>query len=76
MSRALLEMIRTIIHGEKISVSFTAKALSVAAHVHTRGLPVTTTPYEVIFCQEPNLSYFRIFGFRCWYKTKRNKLKT
>lgn len=68
-----------MIHEKKSSKFFRVEALSLAAHglnrVTTRGLSVTTTPYEVMFNQKPNLSYFCVFGSLCWYKTARKQTK-
>jgi len=28
---------------------------------------IPTTPYEMMIAREPNVSYVRVFGSRCWY---------
>lgn len=38
------------------------------------GLEHTTTPYEVMFGRKPILSYFRVFGSRCWYNLPRSSV--
>jgi hypothetical protein len=68
-------MVRTMLYHKQMPKRFWAEALSVATHVRnrvtTRGLRADVTPFELLYKRKPNMSYFRVFGSKCWYNLRR-----
>ena len=63
------KMARSMLHGKNISKRFWAEAVNTACHtVNIVYLCPRTncTPYEICNERKPNLSYFRIFGSKCY----------
>lgn len=76
LHRNLMKLVRSMFHQNTLPKTFWAEALSVAAHVHNRvttcGLNCNTTPFQVLFGRHLNMSYLRVFGFRCWYTVQKS----
>ncbi|XP_056855389.1 uncharacterized protein LOC108838558, partial [Raphanus sativus] len=68
-NRTLQEMGRAMLHGNKIAKRFWAEALSTACYTINRVYVrkgTTKTPYEMWTGKTPNLSYFHVFGCKCY----------
>ena len=68
-NRTLLDMSRTMLAEHNLPGYFWAEAVSTACYVANRALLRSTlnkTPYELVKKRTPNISYFRIFGCRCY----------
>jgi transposase InsO family protein len=65
----LIKMARTMLDEYKISDRFWAEAVNMACHV-TNYLYLhkllKKTPYELFTGNKPNVSYFRVFGSKCY----------
>jgi hypothetical protein len=74
-NRTLIEMARTILDEYKTSSRFWAEVVNTACHV-TNHLYLhkllKKTPYELLTFNKPNVSYFRIFGTKCYVLQKRS----
>ncbi|KAK1609042.1 hypothetical protein QYE76_032715 [Lolium multiflorum] len=69
----LMDMARSMIAEYKSRYNFWAEAISTACHSSNRlylckGL--NKTPYEILTGNKPNISYFKVFGCKCFYKIK------
>ncbi|KAK1678572.1 hypothetical protein QYE76_039420 [Lolium multiflorum] len=67
-----MDMARSMM-AEYKSYNFWAEAISTACHSSNRlylrkGL--NKTPYEILTGNKPNISYFKVFGCKCFYKIK------
>jgi hypothetical protein len=65
----LLELTRTILHEYSISKFLWAEAVNTIFHVVNRvslRQLIKKTPYELWIGRKPNLSYFRVFGSKCF----------
>ncbi|KAK1607937.1 hypothetical protein QYE76_031610 [Lolium multiflorum] len=72
-NRTLLDMARSMMAEYKSRYNFWAEAISTACHSSNRlylrkGL--NKTPYEILTGNKPNISYFKVFGCKCFYKIK------
>ncbi|XP_010457015.1 PREDICTED: uncharacterized protein LOC104738554 [Camelina sativa] len=68
-NRTLQEMARAMIHGKQVPKKFWAEALNTACYIINRVYvrrDTTKTPYELWRGKTPNLSYFHVFGCRCY----------
>ncbi|KAL8115758.1 hypothetical protein AgCh_022311 [Apium graveolens] len=68
-NRSLQETARTLLQESKLPRSFWAEAVNTACYVLNRVLirPILDkTPYELLKKKRPNISYFRIFGSKCF----------
>ena len=68
-NRSLEELARTMLKDSNLPKYFWADAISTATHVVNRVLIrplLRKTPYELYKGRKPNLSYFRIFGCKCF----------
>lgn len=78
LSCILCDLVGSMSEHRKLTKPFWVEALSDDAHVRNRvtslGISSTTTPYELLFGQGPDLSPLRVFGCRCW-DTPRSSLK-
>jgi hypothetical protein len=68
-NRTLMDMARSMLAEFKSPYNFWAEAISTACHSSNRlylrkGL--NKTPYEILNGNKPNISYFRIFGCKCY----------
>ncbi|KAK1612392.1 hypothetical protein QYE76_036065 [Lolium multiflorum] len=76
-NRTLIEAARTMMMEYKSKYNFWAEAMSTACHATNRlyvrkGLE--KTPYEVLTGNNPNVSYFKVFGCKCYVLVKDTRL--
>jgi transposase InsO family protein len=74
--RTLIEMARTMLDEYKTSDRFWAKAVNTACHATNRFYLhklLKKTPYELLTSNKSNVSYFRVFGSKCYVLQKRSK---
>jgi transposase InsO family protein len=68
-NRTLIEMARTMLDEYKTSDRFWPKAINTACHA-TNHLYLhkllKKTSYELLIGSKPNVSYFRVFGSKCY----------
>src|SRR6185437_2298211 len=73
--KTLITLARAMLDDYGISQRFWAEAINTACHASNRVYPhrlLKKTPYELITGRKPNISYFRVFGCKCFiYKKKR-----
>ena len=72
-NRTLLDMARSMLAEFNSPQFLWAEAVSTACHSSNRlyfrkGL--NKTPYEILTGNKPNVSYFRVFGCKCFYLIK------
>jgi transposase InsO family protein len=75
-NRTLIESTRTMLDEYKTSDSFWAEAVNTTCHAINRlylHRLLKKTPYEFLTGNKPNVSYFRIFGSKCYVLIKRPK---
>jgi hypothetical protein len=75
-NRTLIEMIRTMLDEYKSSDRFWVEAVNTACHVTNRlylHKLLKKTPYELLTGNKPNVSYFRVFGSKCYAIQNRSK---
>ena len=68
-NRTLQECARTLLNGCTLPKQFWAEAVATACYVLNRVSirPFTKlTPYELFHGRKPNISYFRVFGSKCF----------
>jgi hypothetical protein len=69
-NRTVTEMTRAMLIDAKLSTFFWPLAIECANHLKNRlthaSLPSNTTPYEAFNGTKPNISYFRLFGSKCF----------
>ncbi len=79
MNRTLVNCVRSLLQTAKLEKKFWAEALSTAVYVRnrvtSRSLPRNITPYHLWMGNSPDLSYFRVFGSKCWYVIPKNKVR-
>jgi hypothetical protein len=66
-------MARTVLNEFKSPHNFWGEAIATAVHVSNCLFlcPVyNKTPYELLTRNKPNVSYFRVFGWKCFVKNK------
>ena len=68
-----MDMARSMLAEFKSPYNFWAEAISTACHYTNRlylrkGL--NKTPYEILTGNKPIISYFKVFGCKCFYKIK------
>jgi hypothetical protein len=71
-----MEMVRTMLDEYKTSNWFWAEAVNTACYATNRlylHKLLKKTPYELLTSNKPNVSYFRIFGSKCYVLQKRSK---
>ena len=65
--------------GGSLDKVFWAEALSTAVFIWncvlSRPLPNNVTPYLRWIGKTPDISYFRVFGCRCWYVIPKGKIR-
>jgi hypothetical protein len=75
-NRTIIEMARTMLDEYKTSNRFWVEAVNTVCHA-TNHLYLhkllKKTPYEILTSNKPNVSYFRIFGSKCYVVQKRSK---
>ena len=72
-NRTLMDMARSMLAEYKSPYNFWAEAISTTCHSANRlylrkGLD--KTPYEILTGNKPNISYFKVFGCKCFYLIK------
>jgi transposase InsO family protein len=75
-NRSIIEMARTMLDEFKSPHNFWREAVSTAVHIINRLFlrPLhDKTPYELLTGNKPNLSYFRVFGCKCFVKNKKER---
>ena len=74
-NKTLITLARAMLDDYSTSEKFWAEAINTACHASNRVYPhrlLKKTPYELITGKKPNISYFRVFGCKCFiYKKKR-----
>jgi len=76
-NRTLIEMARTMLDEYKTSDRFWAEAINTACHATNRlylHRLLKKTPYELLTDNKPNISYFRVFGSKCFILNKKSRL--
>jgi hypothetical protein len=72
----LIEMARTMLDEYKTSEQFWVEAINMACHatnhVYVHKL-LKKTSYELLTGNKPNVSYFQVFGCKCYVLYKRSK---
>jgi hypothetical protein len=72
-SRTLIDMARSILSEYNVSDSFWIEAINTACHASNRLYChrfLNKTPYEQLIGRKPNISYFRVFGCKCYILRK------
>ena len=70
-------MARSMLSEYNVSDSFWAEAINTACHASNRLYCHrfhNKTPYELLIGRKPNISYFRVFGCKCYILKKRTRL--
>ncbi|KAJ1692656.1 hypothetical protein LUZ63_009354 [Rhynchospora breviuscula] len=68
-NRTLQELARTMLHEFAVPKFLWAEAVNTACHVINRACirsKLKKTPFELWVGRTPNISYFRVFGFKCF----------
>jgi hypothetical protein len=72
----LINMARTILEAYKTTEQFWSKAVNMACHAINRlylHRLLKKTTYEVLTDNKPNVSYFRVFGSKCYILVKKGR---
>jgi transposase InsO family protein len=75
-NRTLIEMARTMVDEYKTSDWFWTEAINMACHATNRlylQKLLKKTSYELLTGNKSNVSYFRVFGSKCYILQKRSK---
>jgi hypothetical protein len=75
-NRTLLDMARTMLDEYKTSDRFCAEAINTACYSINRlylHRILKKTSYELLTGKKPNVSYFRVFGSKCFILVKRGR---
>jgi hypothetical protein len=75
-NRTLLDMARTMLDEYKTSDRFWAEAFNTASYAINRlylHRILKKTSYELLTGKKPNVSYFRVFGSKCFILVKRGR---
>jgi transposase InsO family protein len=75
-NRTLLDMARTMLNEYKTSDRFWAEAINTACYAINRlylHRILKNTSYEILTSKKPNVSYFRVFGSKCFILVKRGR---
>jgi hypothetical protein len=70
-------MARSMLAEYNVSNSYWAKAINTACHASNRlyyHKLLKKTPYELFLGRKPNISYFRVFGCKCYILRKGSRL--
>jgi transposase InsO family protein len=76
-NRTLIDMARSMLSEYNVSDSFWAEAINMACHASNRLYCHrfhNKTPYELLIGRKPNISYFRVFGCKCYILKKGTRL--
>jgi hypothetical protein len=72
-NRTLIDMARSMLAEYNVSDSYWAEAINTACHSSNRlycHKLLKKTPYELLIGRKPNISYFRVFGCKCYILRK------
>jgi hypothetical protein len=75
-NRTLLDMARTMLDEYKTPYQFWVEAINIACYSINRlylHQILKKTSYELLTCKNPNVSYFRVFGSKCFILIKRGR---
>jgi transposase InsO family protein len=76
-NQTLIDMARSLLSEYNVSDSFWAEAINTACHA-SNGLYchqlLKKTPSEFLIRRKPNISYFRVFGCKCYVLRKATRL--
>jgi hypothetical protein len=75
-NRTLLDMARTMLDEYKTSDRFCAEAVNTACYAINRlylHRILKKTSYKLLTSKKPNVSYFRVFGSKCFILVKRGR---
>jgi hypothetical protein len=75
-NRTLIEAARTMLDEYKVSDQFWAEAINTACHAINRlylHKILNKTAYELLLDKKSNVSYFRVFGNKCFILNKKPK---
>jgi hypothetical protein len=75
-NRTLIEAARTMLNEYKTSDSFWVESINTACHAINRlylHKLCHKTTYELLISNKPNVSYFRVFGCKCFILNKKLK---
>ena len=76
-NRNLQEMSRTMFHETIFQLIFWAKAVNTSCYILNRVLIMAflnKTPYELWINKKPNISYFKVFGIKCFILNTKDNL--
>jgi hypothetical protein len=75
-NRTLIDMARTMLGEFKTPERFWSEAVNTACHAINRLYPhrlLKKTSYELLTGNKPNVSYFRVFGSKCYILVKKGR---
>jgi hypothetical protein len=75
-NRTLIDMARTMLGEYKTSERFWSEAMNIDCHaINSRYLHrlLKKTVYEILTCNKLNVSYFHVFGSKCYILVKRGR---
>ena len=76
-NRTIQECARTMLSDSKLPKHFWAEAVATACYILNRILirPLTNkTPYEFLYKRKPKVSYFKVFGSKCFVLNTKDNL--
>jgi hypothetical protein len=75
-NRTLIDMARTMLGEFKTPERFWSEAMNIACHAINRVYLhrlLKKTSYELLTGNKPNVSYFRVFGSKCYILVKKGR---
>jgi hypothetical protein len=75
-NKTLIDMARTMLGEYKTAERFWSEAVNTACHAINRlylHRLLKKTSYELLTGNKPNVSYFRVFGSKCYILVKKGK---
>jgi hypothetical protein len=75
-NRTLIDMARMMLREYKTPERFWSEAMNIACHAINRLYPhglLKKTSYELLTGNKPNVSYFRVFGSKCYILVKKGR---
>jgi transposase InsO family protein len=76
-NRTLIDMVRSMLSEYNVSDTFWAEAINTACHGSNRlycHRLLKKTSYELLIGRKPNISYFWVFGCKCYILKKGTRL--
>jgi transposase InsO family protein len=76
-NRTLIDVARSMLAEYNVSDSYWAEAINTACHSSNRlycHKLLKKTPYELLIGRKPNISYFRVFGCKCYILRKGSRV--